>query len=281
MSIRVVTDSTCDLPEQVVEEYGIRVMPLFIHIGTGEYLDGVELSREDFYEGLPGYKEPPTTAAPGIEAFGGIYEQLAEEGATGIVSIHIAEALSNVVNVARLAAQKTTAVPVTVIDSGQLTLGVGFEVLRAAQLAGAGAKMEEVVAAVRDMIPRTHTFAALSTVEFLRRSGRLTQFQAGLATVLRILPLLKMHKGVAEMEKVRTQERAVRRLLQLLSDVGPLQELAVVHTNAPQKAHELHERARALIPARIEPIYAQVTPVIGAHIGPGAVGFVAVARTES
>jgi DegV family protein with EDD domain len=279
--IQVVTDSTCDLPGSVVQELGIRVIPMYLHIGTVDYLDGVDLSREDFYAGLPGYGQPPTTAAPGIDAFGGIYEQLAVEGATGIVSIHISETLSNVVNVARLAAQRIKSVPVTVIDSGQLTMGVGFEVLRAVEVARAGGTMEEVVAAVRDLIPRTQTFAALSTVEFLRRSGRLTQFQAGLATVLRILPLLRMHNGVAEMEKVRTQERALRRVLQLLSDAGPLQELAIVHTNAPQKAVELHERAQALIPSYIEPIYAQVTPVIGAHIGPGAVGFVAVARSGS
>jgi DegV family protein with EDD domain len=279
--IKVVTDSTCDLPASVVQEYDIRVIPMYIHIGTKDYLDGVELSRQEFYEGLPGYAEPPTTAAPGIDAFARIYEQLVEEGATGIVSIHISETLSNVVNVAQLAAQRITSVPVTVIDSGQLTLGVGLEVVRAVEAARAGGTMEEVVAAVRDLIPRTHTFAALSTVEFLRRSGRLTQFQAGLATVLRILPLLKMHNGVAEMEKVRTRERAIRRLLQLLSEVGPVQDLAIVHTNAPQKAVELHERAQAMIPSYIEPIYAQVTPVIGAHIGPGAVGFVAVARSGS
>jgi DegV family protein with EDD domain len=281
MPIQVVTDSTCDLPASVVQELGIRVIPLYIHVGTEQYLDGLELSREDFYRGLPGYAEPPTTAAPGIDAFGDVYEQLAAEGATGIVSIHISETLSNVANVAQLAAQRITSVPVTVIDSGQLTMGVGFEVLRAVEVARAGGTMAEVVAAVRDLIPRTHTFAALSTVEFLRRSGRLTQFQAGLATVLGILPLLRMHNGVAEMEKVRTQGRAVRRLLQLLSDVGQLQELAVVHTNAPQKAVQLHERAQALIPSGIEPVYAQVTPVIGAHIGPGAVGFVAVVRSNS
>jgi DegV family protein with EDD domain len=278
MPIRIVTDSTCDLPDEVVQEHGIRVVPMYIHIGTTDYLDGIDISREQFYQELPNLDEPPTTAAPGIDAFAQTYEKLAEEGATGIVSIHISETLSNVVNVAHLAAQRVESVPVTVIDSGQLTLGVGFEALRAAEVARAGGSLEEVVAAVQHLIPRTHTFAALSTVEFLRRSGRLTQFQAGLATVLRILPLLKMHNGTAEMEKVRTRDKAMKRLLQLLSEVGPLERLAIVHTNAPQKAAALHERARSLIPAGIEPVYGQVTPVIGSHIGPGAVGFVATAR---
>ena len=278
MSIRIVTDSTCDLPESVVQEHGIRVMPLYIHIGTKDYLDGVELSREEFYKGLPTYESPPTTAAPGIGAFAQVYEQMAAEGATGIVSIHISETLSNVVNVAQLAAQKTETIPVRVIDSGQLSLGVGLMGLAAARVSQAGGTMDEVVAAVQDLMPRTHTLAALSTVEFLRRSGRLTQFQSGLATLLKILPLLKMHSGVAEMERVRTRERAIQRLLQLVHDLGRLEQLAIVHTNAPQEAAALHRRAQPLIPEGTEPIYAQVTSVIGAHIGPGAVGFVCVTQ---
>lgn len=278
MSIRIVTDSTCDLPVSVVQEHGIRVVPLYIHIDAGSYLDGVELSREEFYKGLPTYQSPPTTAAPGIDTFGQVYEQLAAEGATGVVSIHISESLSNVVNVAQLAAQRMEAIPVKVIDSGQLTLGVGLMCMAAARVSQADGTMDEVVAAVQDLMPRTHTFAALSTVEFLRRSGRLTQFQSGLAALLKILPLLKMYSGVAEMERVRTRERAIRRLLQLVHDLGPLEQLAIVHTNAPQEAAALHRRAQPLIPKGMEPMYAQVTSVIGAHIGPGAVGFVCVAQ---
>lgn len=279
MSIRVVTDSTCDLPESVVRDHGIQVVPMYIHIDRKGYLDGVELSREAFYTGLPDYKEPPTTAVPAADAFSRAYQRLADEGATGVVSVHISETLSNVVNIARLAAEKTTALPVEVIDSGQLTLGLGLEVLRAAEVAREGGTMEETVSAVHELIPRTYTFAALNTVEFLRRSGRLTQFQSGLAIILKILPLLKMNKGVAEMERVRTREKAIRRLLEMVTDLGPLEQLALVHTNAPDEAIRLHERGKHLVPPGAVPIYAQVTSVIGAHIGPGAVGFVAVARS--
>ena len=234
------------------------------------------MSRERSYNGLPAFPSKPTTAASGIEAFERLYEQLASEGAEGIVSIHIAESLSNVLKVAHLAAQRVTDVPVRVVDSGQLSLGVGLEAVAACRAAQAGATIDEVVQVVEGMIPRTHTFAALSTVEFLRRSGRLTQFQSGLATVLKILPLLKMNKGVAEMEKVRTRNRGLRRLVTLVSDLGHLSNLALVHTSAPQEAAALHEQARHLIAPGMEPIYGQVTPVIGAHIGPGAVGFVAI-----
>jgi len=136
-----------------------------------------------------------------------------------------------------------------------------------------------MVLAARDLGRRTRTFAALSTVEFLRRSGRLTQFQAGLASMLHILPLLKMHQGVAEMERVRTRDKAWHRLLQLLQESAPLERLAVVHTNAPEEAARLLDLARPLLPQGIEPMFAQVTSVIGAHIGPGAVGFTTVTRS--
>jgi len=278
MAVRVVTDSTCDLAPAVVESLELEVVPLYIHIGNTDYLDGVDMSREQFYNGLPSFPTHPTTAAPGIEVFEQLYEKLASEGAEAVVSIHIAESLSNVVNVARLAAQRVTSIPVQVIDSGQLTLGVGLQAVSAVRVARAGASLAEVTRIVESMRPRTHTFAALSTVEFLRRSGRLTQFQSGLATVLRILPLLKMHDGVAEMEKVRTEERAIKRLLALLQEKAPLEQVAMVHTNALLKAQALYERAKPLLGEIAEPMYGSVTPVIGAHIGPGAVGFVCVTR---
>lgn len=278
MSVRIVTDSTCDLPETVAAEQGIRVIPLYIHIGHESYLDGVELSRETFYADLPTFASPPTTAAPGIDVFQQVYDRLADEGATGVISIHIAESLSNTVNVARLAAQGTNSVPVKVVDSGQLSLGLGLEALAAAEVARGGGSLDEVEAAANEMIPRTHTFAALSTVDFLKRSGRLTSLQAGLASFFQIVPLLKMNRGVADMERIRTRKKAQRRLIALVEALGELDQVAIVHTGAQERAAALHEEAQHLLPMGLKPIYGQVTPVIGAHIGPGAVGFVCVAR---
>ena len=126
MSIRIVTDSTCDLPEEIIAEYGITVIPLYINIGDDGYLDGVDITRQEFYEGLADYDPLPTTATPGIDAFRSIYDKLAEEGATQILSIHISISLSATVDVARAAARETTSVPVTVFDSQQLSLGTGF-----------------------------------------------------------------------------------------------------------------------------------------------------------
>jgi DegV family protein with EDD domain len=275
MTIKIVTDSTCDLPEGVVTEYGITVAPLYINFGDQSYLDGVELSRQEFYERLPDYESPPTTAAPGPEVFRQTYERLADEGATGVLSIHISISLSAVVDVARLGAKETDAVPVTVFDSRQLSLGTGFLVLAAAKAAAEGRPMDEIIALLEEQISRSHVFAALDTLEFLRRSGRMSRVMAGLGSVLRIKPLLKMYDGNPTAERVRTRERATQRLITLLSDLVPLEQVALVHTHAPDRAEELRQQVQHLLPEG-ETLSVEVTSVIGAHIGPGAVGFACV-----
>jgi len=279
MAIKIVTDSTCDLPEATVAEYGITVVPLYINVGDQSYLDGVELSRQEFYERLPDYETPPTTAAPGPEVFRQTYERLADEGATGVLSIHISISLSATVDVARLGAKDTDAVPVTVFDSGQLSLGTGFLVLTAAKAAAKGRSVEEIIPLLEEQTSRTHVFAALDTLEFLRRSGRMNRVMAGLGSVLQIKPLLKMYDGEPTAERVRTRKRATERVISLLSDLVPLEQVALVHTHAPDRAEELRQRVQHLLPEGEVPSV-NITPVIGAHIGPGAVGFACVTARE-
>jgi DegV family protein with EDD domain len=277
MSIRIVTDSNCDLPQEMIDRYGITVVPLYINIGTQSYLDGVEMSRKEFYEGLAHFEEHPTTAVPGESLFVEAYERLAAEGATDVLSIHISSSLSAVMNVARQAARQTTAARVTVFDSGNLTLGTGLQVLAAAEAAAQGRSATEIVSMLEGQAKRTYCFAGLDTLEFLRRSGRLTRFQKGLGSLLMLKPLLKMHNGQMAMERVRTRKRALARVIELVSELGALEELAVVHTHARAQAEALLEQARHLVPAGKTPLFAEVTPVIGVHIGPGAVGFVCIA----
>ncbi len=275
MTIKIVTDSTCDLPEAIVARYGITVVPLYINFGDQSYLDGVELSRQEFYERLPDYESPPTTAAPGPEVYRQAYERLADEGATEVLSIHISISLSAVVDVARLGAKQTDAVPVTVFDSRQLSLGTGFLVLAAAKAAAEGRPMDEILSLLEEQISRSHVFAALDTLEFLRRSGRMNRVMAGLGSVLQIKPLLKMYDGNPTAERVRTRERAIERLISLLSELVPLEQVALVHTHAPDRAEELRQQVQHLLPEG-ETLSVEVTSVIGAHIGPGAVGFACV-----
>jgi DegV family protein with EDD domain len=280
MTIRVVTDSTCDLPREVVEAYGIRVVPMYIHTNGDSYLDGIDISRKEFYRRLPELDPAPTTAAPGPEKFRQIYEEVAEEGATEILSIHISVSLSAVVNVARLAAEEMKEIPVTVFDSRQLSLGTGFLVETAAKAAAQGKSMEEILNSLEEQISRTHVFAALDTMEFLRRSGRVSGLVAGFGSLLQIKPLLKMFDGEPISERVRTNNGAFNRLESLLAERGPFERVALVHTHAGEQAESLRQHVAHLLPDG-ELTSVDITPVIGAHIGPGAVGFACVSARSS
>ncbi len=275
MTIRIVTDSTCDLPQEVILEYGINIIPLYIHAGGREYRDGVDLSRPEFFEKLPSFQPAATTAVPGPDVFRMEYERLAAEGATEILSIHISEKLSAMVNVAREAAKETTVVPVTVFDSRQLSLGMGFQVVAAAEAAAAGRTMPEILAMLEKQITRTHVFAALDTLEFMRRSGRMNFALATLGTLLQIKPLLKMYDGEPTAERVRTRGGAVKRLVELLLEFGPYEKAAILHSAAAERARELLEEIRNLLPAG-EIWMEEINPVIGTHIGPGVIGFACI-----
>jgi DegV family protein with EDD domain len=279
MTIRIVTDSTCDLPEEIVAEHGIRVVPLYINFGAESYLDGVDISREEFYAWLPDCDPAPTTAMPGPQMFLQTYEELAAEGATEILSLHISVSLSATIDTARLAAQEAS-VPVTVLDSGTLSMGTGFLVWAAAEAAAEGRSMDEIVALLEEQGSRTHVFAALDTLEFLRRSGRMHRVLAALGSWLQMKPLLKMHQGNPTAEKVRTAQTATRRLIALLEEQAPLEKVALVHTHCLDKAEALLRESSHLLPAG-EVLSVDITPVFGTHLGPRTVGFACVSARKA
>jgi len=277
MTIRIVTDSTCDLPSEVIEELGIKVVPLYINIGDKGFLDGVEISRQQFYTNLPDYEMHPTTGTPGIETFLQVFDQLAEEGAAEILSIHISESLSATVQVAGTAAKQYRRIPVIVRDGGQLSLGTGFQVETAARMARAGKSMDEILAALEDLGERTFVTAALDTLEYLRRSGRMNRVLVGIGSLLQLKPILTMRTGEAGSERVRTAAKAEARLVELLKENLPIEKFALLHTNAAEKAEAFRARIADLLPEGA--VYSMdITPVIGAHIGPGAVGYAIVSE---
>ncbi len=275
MTIKIVTDSTCDLPKALIDEYDITVVPLYVNFGTQSYLDGVELSRRDFYARLQTFDAAPTTSTPSPGAFHKAYARLAEEGATEILSIHISISLSATINVARLVAQEETPVPVTPFDSRQLSMGMGFMVLRAAQMAADGHTMPEILDALEEQTVRTHTFAALDTLEFLRRSGRMGWAASKLGTLLRIKPLLYMNDGAPTAHRVRTGARAVERLVDWMTELLPLEKVAVLHGGVPDRVEALRQRVQDILPpANLSGLL--INPVLGSHIGPGTLGFACV-----
>ncbi|MEJ2759173.1 MAG: DegV family protein, partial [Anaerolineales bacterium] len=272
MNLQIVTDSTCDLPPVLIQQHNITVVPLYINVGDKSYLDQVEITRQAFYQQLPDFRPHPTTSTPGIATFNQVYEQLAAEGADQILSIHMSEALSATVDAARKGAEQTTSVPVTVIDSQQLSLGTGFAVLTAAEAAQAGKSLDEILALLEDQIARTYVAAGLDTLEFLRRSGRLNRVATGLGSLLRLKPVLTMHRGQPDSHNVRTASRARQWIVDMLKEHQPLERVALVHTNAPETAEILREMAAPYLPEG-DLLSMDITPVIGAHIGPGAAGF--------
>ena len=277
MTIRIVTDSSCDLPQEVIQEHRITVIPLFINIGDQSYLDGVDLSHQEFYERLPGFRPAAKTAAPGPEVFRKTFEQLASEGATEIISIHVSAKLSAIVDIARTAAKETTRLPVTVFDSRQLSLGTGFQVLAAAEAADRGLSMSEILVLLEEEIRRTHVFAALDTLEYLKRSGRMNFAISALGTLLQIKPFMKMYNGEPTVERVRTRKGAIKRLVELLEEYGPYERVALLHSHARQRAEELLQEVRSLLPAG-DIWVEEITPVLGAHIGPGVIGFACISK---
>ncbi len=275
MTIKIVTDSTCDIPAQIVKEKGISVVPLYINIGDQGYRDNVDISRKEFYEQLPHYDPHPQTAAPGVDMFRAVYDQLAAEGASAILSIHISISLSATIDVARVAAEQTTSVPVVAFDSQQLSMGTGFLVLRAAEAAVAGQPLDEIIQGLQAQIPRTHVFAALDTLEYLKRSGRMHRVVASLGNLLEIRPLLKMYQGDPTAERIRTRKRALQRLVELLRERAPFEKLAMLHIRAREEAEALMAEVKDLLPTP-DILFTEVNPVIGANIGPGVVGFACV-----
>ncbi len=275
----MVVDSTCDLPPEMIKSHNISVVPLYVNMGNREYRDGVDLSKKEFYDRLPVASPFPTTATPSPAVFQRVYKQLYHEGATEILSLHISITLSSMINNAVLAAREFNDAKVTVFDSQQLGLGIGFQALTAAEAIKVGRSMPEILALLQDQIKRTHVFAALDTLEYLKRSGRMNGVVSYLGNLLQIKPIMLMYAGQPTSEKVRTRKRAIARIVELFHLMGPLERVALIHTHAPEHAEALLDEVRDLI-SDVPLMRTEISPVLGAHVGPGVVGFVCVKKAS-
>jgi DegV family protein with EDD domain len=271
MGVRVVTDSACDLPDDLIERNGIEVVPLTIRFGAEELIDRKELSTDEFWRRLADSDVLPETSAPSAGAFEGAFRRLIEDGATGIICINLSSKLSATMQSAQVAAQAVQAdCPVVVIDSLMVSMGLGSLCLTAAQRAADGDSLESIVANVTDRRNRSKLYGALDTLEFLKKGGRVGNARALLGTMLAIKPVLEVRDGVVEEAgKVRTRSKALRLLVDRVKE-GPFENLAVLHGNAP----DLDELLDLLEPlaARDQIVVGQIGPVIGTHAGPRVIG---------
>jgi len=273
--IKIVTDSTADIPKELAAGLEITIVPCNVHFGLETYRDGIDLSKEEFYTRLKTSPTLPTTSAPAEGLFEATYRQLASE-TDQIISIHLASALSAIYNSACLGVEAISDAEITLIDSGQASMGLGWLVIAAARAAQEGQALAQIVALVEDMTPRVRVFAALDTLEYLRKGGRVGKTVAIFGTLLNIKPLIEIRdSAVLPLERVRTRRRSIQRLIELVTELCPLEELAVLHSNAPQKAQRLAEEISFLYPLeRI--LIAEVGVIIGTHTGPNGLGVACV-----
>jgi DegV family protein with EDD domain len=271
VSIRVVTDSSCDLPQGLVDALRIEIVPLTIRFGDEELVDREELDTDEFWQRLESSKVLPETAAPSAGAFEAKFRDLHARGATGIVCINLSSHLSATMQAAQVAAAAVANdIAVQVIDSQSASMGLGNLCLTAARRAADGDSLESIVHEVVDRRDRTKLFATLDTLEFLKRGGRVGNARALLGTVLSIKPVIELREGIVEEEsKVRTRSRALK-LLAAKASEGKIEHLAVLHGNAPD-LDELLELLEPVFP-RDDIITGVVGPVIGTHAGPRVIG---------
>ncbi len=275
--IRFVTDSTCDLPADIIQKYSIGVIPTFVNYGDKSVADdGLELIREEFYRNLPNMNPFPTTSAmPPALAEGTIMDTFAD--CDHLFLISVASKLSGVYNIMRLCATKLPPERVTLMDSKSVTLGLGFQVLAGAETAAKTGDVAQVKAAVESVRSRARVYAALETMEFLRRSGRVGWAAASLGALLQIKPLLEVFDGdVKSGSRVRTFGRAVEELIKIAHENAPLERLAVLYISDQADAEKLRERLNDVAPP--DTWVVSVTPTIGSHVGTGGLGIVTVSK---
>ncbi|MBI4297617.1 MAG: DegV family protein [Chloroflexi bacterium] len=272
--MRVVTDSTADLPQALARQWGITVVPLSVQFGEEAFRDGVDLGPEEFYRRLAGSTALPHTSQPSPGAFAQVYEALAR-GGHDVLSIHISSKLSGTYEaalrgreVARLEGK------VEVVDSRLVSLGLGLAVLEAARAAGVGASLEEVGQVALQAIPRVRLACLLDTLEYLRRGGRIGKAAAFLGSFLQIKPIVTLRDGeVHPLERARTWPRGQERLCHLVSGCRNIAEMGVVYSTGQEEAEALAKRLEAHI-SQGSIIIGQFGPVLGTYVGPGALGVV-------
>lgn len=273
MAVRVVTDSTSDLPPGLARELGITVVPLRVQFGEESYLDGVELGADEFYSRLARDPALPRTSQPSAGDFARVYAELARE-AEGILSLHISSRLSGTHNSALQGREALEGIgcPIQVLDSLQVSLGLGLVALAAARAAREGASLDKVAQVARSTIPRVKVLCLVDTLEYLQKGGRIGSAQAFLGSLLRVKPLLSIQDGeVHPLERARTKARALERLEALIAAYDNIEEMGIVYSTGREEAEALARSLEARLP-RERILMGRFGPVLGTYVGPGALG---------
>jgi DegV family protein with EDD domain len=270
-NVKIVTDSLADIPPNLLDELDITNVPCLVRFGNTEYRDRVDLPPRAFYEKLKASSVLPTTAAPSCGEFEDVYQQLSQK-TDEILAIHTIGSLSGIYNASRLAAKEFPNVQIELVDSRQVSMSLGWLVILAARAAQAGKRLDEIKALVQNALHRVHIVAMLDTLEYAQRGGRLGKGAALVGTLLNVKPLLSAERGeIVPVENVRSHRRAMERLVEIILNSGPVEEIAVVHANALDYAERLREMLGRVYPSK-SILVSETGPVLGTHAGPGAIG---------
>ena len=272
--IAIVTDSTADIPPELIEEYGIHVVPQILIMGDKTWRDRVDIDSPTFYELLKTSSRFPSTSQPSATEFSDLFTRLAVDSA-GIVAVLVSNEFSGTLSSARTAAANLPDIPIEIVDSRATSMQLGFTTLVAARVAAQGGSLEEVAVAAQARVGRVHVYFLVDTLEYLHRGGRIGGAAKLVGSALNLKPILEIRDGIiTPLTRVRTRRKALEKLHELLDEHLASQDqihMAVLHVAAADEA----ARLMAELDARFDPIEmiaSECSPVIGAHAGPGTVG---------
>ena len=272
MGVRIVTDSTADIPADIAEKLGITVVPLTVFFGEEAFLDGVELDNAGFYRKLQSSKDLPRTSQPAPAKFQEAYTRLIDEGADGILSVHLSSKLSGTYQSACTARdslpESARQIPIEVIDSQSISVGMSRAIMQAAEEAHQGDKVDAIKTHALDRLARSHILAVLDTLEYVKRGGRIGGARAMLGNMLSVKPIVGLKDGeVVPVEQPRTRSKAYARVAQLLAEQGHIEHVSIAEASedvGQQLAQAIKTTYRGDLP-----IY-RLGAVLGTHTGPGA-----------
>jgi DegV family protein with EDD domain len=278
--IKIVTDSTAYLPQETVEKYDIRVVPLCVHFGKEAFKEGVELSNDEFYARLKEADVLPTTSQPSVGEFYNVFKELADAGHE-IIVLTISHKLSGTYSSAIAAQRMLPEAKLDVIDSLSTSIGLQLMVEAAARATAAGVRREDIVAQILEIRDRICVLFVVDTLEYLAKGGRIGNAKALLGTLLKVKPILILQDGAIEpLEQVRIKRKAVAQMLDLVEEhldgTGPKAKVAITHALVPAEAEEVRDEIASRLGCDL-PCISTVGPVIGTHTGPGVVAIAAYA----
>ncbi len=269
MNIKIVTDSTTDLPAMLTKKLDITVVPVYLRFGNEVYRDGVDISEDEFYQRLLNDPVHPSTTQPTPQDFASVYEKISRE-ADGIISIHISSKLSGTYNSAVQGKRMIRkGCPIEIVDSQTVSIAIGLVVIQVSKMAKSGMSLQQIVDEVGQIIPRVHMLILFDTLKYLAKGGRIGKAKALLGSVLSVRPLLTVRDGeLVPSGQVRTRSKGMDLLLDFVKNATEIQDLAILHSTTPDEAQALIERTDSIF-SKERTILASVGPALGVHGGPG------------